>query len=180
MLKKHRALLSLPEMLNEHAALQEWEAMAHNVAAARAGIGQQVSSRVARFPCFFKKISHLLFSILCSHNTRVWAGGCRFVFSFLPQDAPVFLKVLSACEEKVASVLQQHRSESAGDAASRSATMSAGPVDSPSAGGSAGDGSLSLNAQSATPERGGGGGGRMSRWKRILHAATSVKQEAPP
>jgi hypothetical protein len=37
---RHRALLSLPEMLDEQAVLHEWEAMAHNVTSARLGIGQ--------------------------------------------------------------------------------------------------------------------------------------------
>ena len=41
-LRHHRALLSLPEMLHEQALLGEWEAMAHNVMSARTALGQQV------------------------------------------------------------------------------------------------------------------------------------------
>uniref|UniRef100_A0A7S0X862 Exocyst complex component SEC5 n=1 Tax=Mantoniella antarctica TaxID=81844 RepID=A0A7S0X862_9CHLO len=43
-LRHHRALLSLPEMLHEQALLGEWEAMAHNVMSARTALGQQEST----------------------------------------------------------------------------------------------------------------------------------------
>ena len=44
-LKQHRALLSLPDIIDEQTALQEWDGMAHNVASARMAIGQKVRKK---------------------------------------------------------------------------------------------------------------------------------------